>query len=382
MIMEYPYIVKLLIILIPFILAIFLGNLIIPFIIVITHKKKLFDPIDSRKLHQRAIPRLGGVSFVPVQTFLMALTIVIVYKIPFINLEVKSWEIFPMFYVLICGLFVLFIVGLADDLIGVSAKAKLLIQIFVASLFPLAGLWINDLYGLFFIQQHLPFWIGAPLTVFAVILIINAINLIDGLDGLCSGIVMVGCLVLGVLFLYYEAWIHALFAFITVGVLIPFFYYNVFGTHKRKRRIFMGDTGSLTLGFTMAFLSIAFAMNNKDIKPFSEGAIVVAFSTLIVPVFDVARVIGIRWYTKKPLFRPDRNHLHHKFLRSGMSHHQAMLFILGLVLFFCIFNIVLVEYISNNVVLFLDVLLWALFHYIFNKIERKNLNYKIAGSTQ
>lgn len=378
MIMDYPYIIKLFIILIPFILAIFLGNLIIPFIILITHKKKLFDPIDSRKLHHRAIPRLGGVSFVPVQTFLMALTIVIVYKIPFINLEIKSWEIFPMFYVLICGLFVLFIVGLADDLIGVSAKSKLLVQIFVASLFPLAGLWINDLYGLFFIQQQLPFWIGAPLTVFAVILIINAINLIDGLDGLCSGIVMVGCLVLGCLFIYYHAWIHALFAFITVGVLIPFFYYNVFGTNKRKRRIFMGDTGSLTLGFTMAFLSIAFAMNNKDIKPFSEGAIVVAFSTLIIPVFDVARVICIRWYTKKPLFRPDRNHLHHKFLRSGMSHHQALLFILGLVLFFCIFNIILVEYISNNVVLFLDALLWITFHYIFNTIERSKLEKKIV----
>lgn len=377
--MEYQYIIKLLIIFIPFILAIFLGNLIIPFIILITHKKKLFDPIDARKLHQRSIPRLGGVAFTPIQCFLLALTIVIVYKITSIDLKVHGWEVFPMFYVLICGLFMLFIVGLADDLIGVNARAKLLIQIFVASLFPLAGLWINDLYGVFFIREYLPFWIGAPLTIFAVVLIINAINLIDGLDGLCSGIVMVGCLVLGALFIYYNAWIHALFAFITVGVLIPFFYYNVFGTSRRKRRIFMGDTGSLTLGYTMAFLSISFAMNNQDIKPFSEGAIIVAFSTLIVPVFDVGRVIAIRWSTGKPLFRPDRNHLHHKFLRSGMPHHTAMLSILALVFFFCIFNIIMVEYISNNVVLFLDIILWLSFHFIFNKIERKNLSKKILG---
>ncbi|UIR56015.1 undecaprenyl/decaprenyl-phosphate alpha-N-acetylglucosaminyl 1-phosphate transferase [Sphingobacterium sp. SRCM116780] len=377
--MDHQYLIKLLIIFIPFVLAIFLGNLIIPFIILITHKKKLFDPIDSRKLHQRAIPRLGGVSFVPVQCFLLALTVVIIYKITSVNLKVHGWEVFPMFYVLICGLFMLFIVGLADDLIGVSARAKLLVQIFVASLFPLSGLWINDLYGLFFIQQHLSIWIGAPLTIFAVVLIINAVNLIDGLNGLCSGIVMVGCVVLGCLFIYYQAWIHALFAFITVGVLIPFYYYNVFGTGKRRRRIFMGDTGSLTLGYTIAFLSISFAMNNQNIKPFSEGAIVVAFSTLIVPVFDVARVIFIRWRTGKPMFRPDRNHLHHKFLRAGMRHHIAMLSILGLVLFFCIFNVIMVEYISNNVVLFLDGVLWITFHYFFNMIERRNLNKKILS---
>ncbi|UZJ65735.1 hypothetical protein OKW96_06015 [Sphingobacterium sp. KU25419] len=96
------------------------------------------------------------------------------------------------------------------------------------------------------------------------------------------------------------------------------------------------------------------------------------FPSLMLPALSVS--VG----TKKPLFRPDRNHLHHKFLRSGMSHHQAMLFILGLVLFFCIFNIVLVEYISNNIVLFLDALLWITFHYIFNKIERNKLEKKIV----
>ncbi|MCS7376503.1 MraY family glycosyltransferase [Elizabethkingia anophelis] len=343
----------------------------IPYILLISYKKRLFDPIDSRKLHKRIVPRLGGVAFAPIQCCLYAISVVIVYKLNFVNLNIATWEIFPMFTMLICGLAILFIVGIGDDLIGVNYKAKFMAQIFVACLFPLSGLWINNLYGVGLIV-NLPSWIGMPLTVFVVVLIINAINLMDGLDGLCSGVVGLGCVVLGGLFMYYGAWLHALFAFITAGVLIPFFYYNVFGTVRRRRQIFMGDTGSMTLGYSIAFLAISFAMNNHYIKPFSEGAIVVAFSTLIVPILDVARVMYVRWKSGKSMFSADRNHLHHKFLRSGMSHRTAMLAILALALFFCIFNIIMVEIISNNVVVVCDILLWIIFHYIFDKVfERK-----------
>lgn len=304
----------------------------IPYILLISYKKRLFDPIDSRKLHKRIVPRLGGVAFAPIQCCLYAITTVAVYKVNFVPLNVATWEIFPMFTMLICGLAILFIVGIGDDLIGVNYRAKFAAQIFVACLFPLSGLWINNLYGVGLIVA-LPAWIGMPFTVFVVVLIINAINLMDGLDGLCSGLVGLGCVVLGGLFMYYGAWLHALFAFLTAGVLIPFFYYNVFGTIRRRRQIFMGDTGSMTLGYSIAFLSISFAMNNDYIKPFSEGAIVVAFSTLIVPILDVARVMYVRWKSGKSMFSADRNHLHHKFLRSGMSHRTAMLAILSLALF-------------------------------------------------
>lgn len=366
---------KLLIVFIPFLIAVFLSRVMIPYILLISYKKRLFDPIDSRKLHKRIVPRLGGVAFAPIQCCLYAITTVAVYKVNFVPLNVATWEIFPMFTMLICGLAILFIVGIGDDLIGVNYRAKFAAQIFVACLFPLSGLWINNLYGVGLIVT-LPAWIGMPFTVFVVVLIINAINLMDGLDGLCSGLVGLGCVVLGGLFMYYGAWLHALFAFITAGVLIPFFYYNVFGT-IRRRQIFMGDTGSMTLGYSIAFLSISFAMNNDYIKPFSEGAIVVAFSTLIVPILDVARVMYVRWRAGKSMFSADRNHLHHKFLRSGISHRTAMLAILGLALFFCIFNILMVELISNNVVVLCDILLWVIFHYIFDKVfDRKMKEYK------
>lgn len=353
-----------------FLIAMLLSRGMLPVILLVTYKKRLFDPINVRKIHQNIIPRLGGVAFVPIQCFLFIVALVFVVKITNMDMEVQSWALLPGFMMLLCGLGILFMVGLADDLISVSYKWKFVVQVLVAGFFPLSGLWINDLYGVG-LMVSLPFWIGMPLTMFVVVLIINAINLIDGLDGLCSGIVGMGCLVLGSLFMFYGAWWHALFAFITVGVLIPFFYFNVFGATSRRRRIFMGDTGSMTLGYSMAFLAISFAMNNAYIKPFSEGAIVVAFSTLIIPVMDVARVMFVRWRTGKPVFKPDRNHLHHKFLRMGMSHRKAMLFILGLVLFFSLFNILMVELMSNNIVILCDLVLWLGIHYLFYKMERR-----------
>lgn len=353
-----------------FFCALLLSRGMLPVIMLVTYKKRLFDPINVRKMHQHIVPRLGGVAFAPIQCFLLIVSLVFVIKIANVDIQVNSWAILSSFMMLLCGLGILFMVGLADDLIGVSYKWKFVVQIIAASFFPLSDLWINDLYGLGLIVA-LPPWVGMPLTVFVVVLIINAINLIDGLDGLCCGVVGVGCLVLGALFVYYHAWWHALFAFITVGLLIPFFYFNVFGATGRRRRIFMGDTGSMTLGYSMSFLVISFAMNNSYIKPFSDGAIVVAFSTLIIPIMDVARVMFVRFMKGKSVFKPDRNHLHHKFLRMGMSHHQAMLSIIALVVTFFLLNMILVGLINNNLVIICDVVLWLTVHYLFRRIESR-----------
>jgi UDP-N-acetylmuramyl pentapeptide phosphotransferase/UDP-N-acetylglucosamine-1-phosphate transferase len=362
----------------PFLCAMLLSWGMMPYILLISYRKRLFDPIDSRKLHKHIIPRLGGVAFAPIQCCVLVIALVCIFKLNIgeVDLQVASWIILPSMALLVCGLVILFIIGIGDDLIGVSYKWKFVVQIMVGCLLPLSGVWINDLYGLGFIIG-LPAWIGMPLTVFMVVLIINAINLIDGLDGLCSGVVAIGLLVLGSLFVSYGAWLHAIFAFITVGVLIPFFYFNVFGTSRRRRRIFMGDTGSMTLGFSIAFLIVSFAMNNHFIKPFAEGAIVVAFSTLIVPIMDVARVMFVRWKTGRPVFKPDRNHLHHKLLRAGLSRHSALIFILILTLVFCLLNMLTVRYISNNLVALMDLLFWIAFHWGVNRLEKRQVITKL-----
>lgn len=364
----------------PFVASILLGNFLIPYIILIAYKKRLFDPINLRKIHHTSIPRLGGVAFVPIQCCILAISVTLFYKVPFISniigdLGISTWVVFPMFIMLICGLVTLFLAGIADDLIGVSSKAKFVIQIIAASLFPLSGLWINNLYGLGFIVE-LPNYIGIPFTIFITILIINAINLMDGLDGLCSGLVAIACFVYGILFSYYEAWLHALFAFITLGVVLSFFKYNVFGATKRRRRIFMGDTGSMTLGYSLAFLAISFAMLEPAIKPFSEGAIVVAASVLIVPVFDVARVMFIRYTTNKRLFSADKNHLHHKLLRAGISKKHTMISILSLSSFYAVFNIVMVQFMSNNILLVLNFIIWIIITLVFNRVVENRLEFK------
>lgn len=156
-----------------------------------------------------------------------------------------------------------------------------MIQLICACLFPISGLWINDFYGLFGIYQ-LSAWFGIPFTILTVIFITNAINLIDGIDGLASGLSSAALLVLGFLFIDKGLWIYSMLAFSTFGVLVPFFYYNVFGSAEHARKIFMGDTGSLTLGYILSFLAIKYSQSTNLI-PETQGAIVIAFSTLIVP---------------------------------------------------------------------------------------------------
>lgn len=363
-------------------LALWLGRVIIPIIYLVSYRKRLFDPINKRKIHGGIIPRLGGVSFAPIQCCLMTFSVVIFHKYNFLNdLHLNTGEVLPMFLMLTSGLVMLFVVGLADDLIGVNYKLKFSVQLIAACLLPLSGLWINDMYGVLFIT-YLPSFVGMAFTVFIIMLIINAINLIDGIDGLCSGIIMCSTLILGVLFVIDQAWLHAIFAFITTGLLIPFFYFNVFGASKKKRRIFMGDTGSLTLGYSVAFLAISYSMNNADIKPFSEGAVVAAFSTLMVPVFDVARVMWVRYRKGNPIFLPDREHIHHKFLDLGLSHRMSMISIIGLATFFSLFNIICVQFISNNIVLALDLVLWTGFHYYFDKVEKRVKKNKVQLTEQ
>lgn len=241
-----------------FITAVILGRIIIPNILVISMRKRLFDEPDARKIHKRPIPRLGGVTFFPVIVFtLCTFTAIHLFKGHFVYNIITLNTAREMLF-LISGLTLLYIVGIADDLIGVRYRKKFVVQIISAAMFPIAGLYINSFYGLFGINEIDPI-IGIPFTMLLVVFITNAINLIDGIDGLASGLSMVALVVFGVIFVHFQSWLYALLAFVSVGVIIPFFSYNVFGNADRGRKIFMGDTGSLTLGYILSFLSSAFA---------------------------------------------------------------------------------------------------------------------------
>lgn len=138
----------------------------------------------------------------------------------------------------------------------------------------------------------------------------------------------------------------------------------------------MGDTGSLTLGYILAFLAIAYTNNNSERAPYIEGAIVVAFSTLIVPMFDVIRVILVRARNHKGLFNADRNHIHHKFLDMGFSPRKAMISIFFMALVFCCLNIMLVSRINNNILFIADIIIWIGLNIWFDKIRDGKLIQK------
>ena len=361
-------------ILLSFAISVFMARLIIPRILLISLRKKLFDMPDERKVHKRAIPRLGGVSFFPTVLLsccaVLALRTLTGYGILLPALE----DVLPEFLFLICGMTLLYLTGIADDLVGVPYRQKFVVQILCACFFPLAGLWVNDFYGLFGINA-LPAWFGIPFTVLAVVFITNAINLIDGIDGLASGLSSVALLVFGILFAERELWIYSSLSFATFGVLVPFFYYNVFGSAERARKIFMGDTGSLTLGYTLSFLAIKYSHCPPFSSTVSDGAFVVAFSTLIVPAFDVIRVVLVRLRNGKSPFEPDRNHIHHKFLAMGFTPRKAMIMILLISCLFSGSNILLVPYVNITALLIGDIVVWIALNVWWDRVRdrRKQL---------
>jgi UDP-N-acetylmuramyl pentapeptide phosphotransferase/UDP-N-acetylglucosamine-1-phosphate transferase len=206
--------------------------------------------------------------------------------------------------------------------------------------------------------------------VLAVVFITNAINLIDGIDGLASGLSGVAFLVLGWLFLGKGEWLYGMLSFCALGVLLPFFFYNVFGKEERSRKIFMGDTGSLTLGYVLSFLAISYVAHDEAAIPYTDHAFSMAFGTLIVPVFDVIRVMLIRLRRRKPLFEPDRNHIHHKFLDMGLGVRKTMVLLLLLSGGFSLSNIWLLEYVNNTLLLVGDVVVWIGLNLWWNRRKR------------
>lgn len=360
-----------------FVSAVILGRIIIPNILIISLRKRLFDVPDERKVHKRPIPRLGGVTFFPVILFSLCVFTAVRLMTGHGPADTSTTDLVCEFLFLTGGLTLLYIVGIADDLIGVRYRKKFLVQIISAAMFPLSGLYINNFYGLFGIYL-IPAEVGIPLTMLLVVFITNAINLIDGIDGLASGLSMVALLVFGVLFVHFRMWSYAMLAFVTVGVIIPFFSYNVFGSADLGRKIFMGDTGSLTLGYILSFFVIKYCMYEPDmLLTMKTSPVLVSFSVLMVPCLDVIRVVLRRARNKRSLFMPDKTHIHHKFLAMGFSPRRALVTIQLMSACFCAFTIVAILYMNNTLVFVIDVVVWTLLNLWFDHVVSKRKNEEL-----
>ena len=345
--------------------------LIIPNILLISYKRRLFDIPDSRKVHKVPVPRLGGLSFLPV--ILISFCLVTAFYYYYIGMPLNGFsaeKVLCDFLSLMVGSMLLYLVGVRDDLIGVGYRYKFIVQIFAAILLIWPGGWLNSLGGLFGIHA-LPALVGMPLTILAVVYITNAINLIDGIDGLASGLSCIALVVLGILYAIKGEYLYALLAFSTLGVLVPFWFYNVFGNAQRGHKLFMGDAGSLTLGYILSMLAIHLSIKDPADTDLRNPQMVVAFSTLIVPMFDVVRVVLHRLRNKKNPFLPDKNHFHHKLLRTGMRVRMVMVTILCVSLFFIGLNWLLASRMDFTGILILDVVLWTAMQLGINYFIRK-----------
>ena len=317
--------------------------ILIPPILRVAHAKKLFDFCDKRKKHKGVIPPLGGIAI-----FVGFLLSSLIFTDGYSSVTLK--------YLIGASVLMLFI-GLKDDLMNISAKKKLIVQIIaVLLLFIYGNVRLINCYG-FFGMDEVNIMFSLFLTLFVMLSIINAFNLIDGIDGLASGLAIVASVFLGVWFFVAGHFTLAVISIALAGSLCGFFIFNVFG---KKSKLFMGDTGSLIIGLIISTLIIKFneLNTNQELACSFSAAPVISFSLVIVPLIDTLRVITIRLMNKKSPFAPDNNHIHHRLLSIYSSHLKVTLKLVGANILFILFA-VLLPYISNSTTIQFLILLFT-----------------------
>jgi len=354
-----------------FALVVLLTGVLIPQILLIAFRKNLLDAPDPRKIHKVAVPRLGGIAFFPTILFTIMLMFGICRQFLPDALIMVAGDSVTGLYFLTCSIVTLYLVGMADDLIGLKYRAKFAAQIIASVLLILGGIQLNDLHGFLGIDT-MPVGIAIALTILLTVFITNAINLIDGIDGLASGLSAIAFGFYGYIFLQAGLHIFGMLSFATLGALVPFFYYNVFGDAAKHGKIFMGDTGSLTIGLMLSVLSIRIC--GIPDNALHVNSAVVAFAPLLIPCCDVVRVYIHRIKAGRSPFLPDKTHIHHKLLALGMNQRVAMPTIVAASLILSLLNYFLCQHINITLLFFLDLTVWILSNRLLSlAIRRREL---------
>jgi UDP-GlcNAc:undecaprenyl-phosphate GlcNAc-1-phosphate transferase len=280
--------------------------LLIPCVIAVSMKFNLVDKPNARKLHQNAISRLGGIAI-----FFSAFAGIVISRI-----GLDAIRVWP---VLFSSVALIFLLGVWDDLMELDAKLRFIVQICLAISLASTGIRLTSLYGIMGIHELSGHW-QYIITVLIIVASTNAFNLIDGVDGLAAGLGLIGMLVLGIL-----AWRLRLYPLVIalsacIGALLGFLKNN-----SSPARIFMGDGGSLVLGFLLSasgILLIETAHHCPQLIQPSKVAILVT-AILVIPVFDTWRVFASRIRRGISPFKADKTHLHHLFLIAGLNHRKT-----------------------------------------------------------
>lgn len=359
---------------VPLLLSIVLATYIIPRILVVSVKKDLVIPSETKSKGRLRVPRLGGVSLFPILVISVGTTAVIL--LTFFGqsfLERENDMSFVQYMFGLAGLTTMYLLGVMDDLLGVSVTSKLLIEFLAALLIPMSGLWLDDLHGLLGIFE-LPAWIGKPVTVLTVLYISNAIPMLDDVDGLASGLAMIAFTVLGGVAYQAGEPLLMIVCVAMTGMLMPFFYRNVMVRRIGWRNIYLGDTGGLSIGYVLSFVVIVLSRLGGTRLP--EGAIMACFGTLIIPMFDVLRVAITRTVNHRNVLLRDNNHIHHRLIQAGMRPMSVLVIILLITAFFVVFNVVGVWSEWNMSLLLVgDVIVWLIVQVVISYFKNLNRDY-------
>ena len=276
-----------------------------PHILNIAKEKNIVDNPDARKLQRIPIPVMGGIAVVfGLMVGIMCFTL---------------FGDFNNMLAVLAAVIVIMLVGLVDDIRGLSPKIRFIIEILlVFYLIEATGNQINNFHGLWGINI-VSDWYSIPLTIFACVGIINAVNLIDGVDGYSSGYCIMASIYFAIAFFRLGNMKMVALAAIIVAALLPFFFCNVFGRHSK---MFIGDAGTLSMGILISTFVRNMLSATTDSTAIADnlGLIPLSLAIMSVPIFDTLRVMGARILRGTSPFKPDKTHLHHAFIDLGFSH--------------------------------------------------------------
>lgn len=333
--------------------------LIVPIIIKYSLLKNFVDVPGRRKIHKKITPSMGGIAIF-CGFFISS----------FIWINLQYWKNIKFIMV---ALFAIFIIGVRDDLIPLRWSFKLIGQVMAASLLIfLMDLRITSFYGLFGIYE-LPLLVSYGVTFFTIIVVTNSFNLIDGLDGLAGTIAIISLSMFGIWFFLVGDPIYSVLAFSMLGAILAFLIFN-----WEPSEVFMGDTGALVIGLTLAIMSINFLeTNNRLTTEYYQflGPIGTVICIIALPLIDTLRIFILRISKRQSPFKPDKSHIHHAIMRLGMTHSQTTLLLGILQVIFIVLAVIFRDhserYILSGVILFSFLLSIALDSLILKRLSSK-----------
>lgn len=339
--------------------AFLVSFIILPVIIKYFIQKNLVDVPGRRKIHKKVTPSMGGVAIFG--GFMVA---------SLIWMDFDQWQSIRF---VLASLFIVFLIGVRDDIVPFLALHKLFGQIIAIVILSFSDIFITSFYGLFGIDE-IPTAISYLITGFTIVVITNAFNLIDGLDGLAGSVAVVVLTALGIWFYLANDFVFALLSFSMLGGILAFLVFN-----WEPSEIFMGDTGAMVIGMLLAVLVIHFMSVNEGLLPNSpikfSGTVAAAVSFIIIPLSDTLRIFILRVSKGQSPFTPDKSHIHHAIMRLGVTHSKTALILASVQALFIVAIFLFREwsegYVLSGVIILAMLLSFILDRLILNKLSTK-----------